>query len=132
MKKEGPLKLVIIMILGIFLLFFVVDFGLKLYSNVKVKNDALDALNIALTDAEDTSYLESTLEKTLKEKGYTKDNYKILYKDNKLYLVLHRKYFSIIKSLISKDDTINTVRYNAYYNEYKEVVIEQVNDETID
>lgn len=132
MKKEGPLKLVIIMILGIFLLFFAVDFGLKLYSNIKVKNDAKDSLNIALTDAEDTSYLESTLEKTLKEKGYTKDNYKILYRDNKLYLVLHRKYFSIIKSLISKDDTINTVRYNAYYNEYKEVVIEELKDETIE
>lgn len=132
---ESPIYLLLLIPLGVLLIIFACNFGYTKYFKAKLYKDAEDVFRVVL----DTTSLQSEVEmqnyikQKLIDKGYEKDELKIVIvtKEDYKILIVYADYYSIIDSLITKNSKVTSVKLKGYYNEFKETIVEEY-DEDVD
>ncbi len=129
---QSPIIFYILIPIGMVILFFLIDFGIKIYNEYTLKRDTQEILKIVMeSDAED---LKSVAVKEFERRGYETDDVSVIERDNGILLVNYKSYFSMIGEIIGGNKSVAVARYFGYYDEHKELVIEEygIEDEELD
>lgn len=121
---QGPWLFYILIPIGMIVLFFAIDFGMKLYHEYTLKNDTKEILTI-LMERDDYTDIKEYAKKKYKEKGYETSDVSVITRGEEIILINYKSYFSMIGEIKGGKKNVAVARFKAYYNSNQELIVEE-------
>ena len=122
---QNPIVLIIAVVCAMILAIFVIDIVSKKVSIAKIDNDTKTVLK-DIMEVESEKRKEVAEEK-LKKLGNNSPSINIIENGDVLVLINNSSYFTIVGELFKKPKYYTT-SFKAFYNDYREIVVEKYDD----
>ncbi len=124
---QSPKIFFILIPIGMLILFFIIDFGLRVYNEMAFKNVAKDVLR-ELVLGEDMSNLKVKAINSFQRRGYEADEVSVSVNGNQITLINYHRYFSMMGELKGGNKSVAVARYRGYLDENRDLVIEEIKE----
>lgn len=121
---QGPWLFYILIPIGMIVLFFAIDFGMKFYHEYTLKNDTKEILTI-LMERDDYTDIKEYAKKKYEEKGYETSDVSVITRGEEVILINYKSYFSMIGEIKGGKKNVAVARFKAYYNSNQELIVEE-------
>ena len=133
---QSPIGLILLTICGLIVLFFLIDWGFDIYYQIQVDKDTKAALESTMKTSglvKTEDYMDTFYQHLNNRDRYNKDTLDIRYneEDGSVIVINYVNYWGFFENVLKlipalkAQRTVKYASYKAYYNKYKEIVIEK-------